>query len=85
MIYSINKSYVAVVASAAAGVATGVGAVAVVSAAGTVTGLSAAGITSGLAAVGATVGGGMVAGVAVCALAPVAVAVSVYALVSWLW
>lgn len=54
------------------GVLGAAGAVAAVSATGTVAGLSAAGITSGLAAVGTVIGGGMVAGVAVLAFAPVA-------------
>lgn len=61
--------------SAGAGAVLGSGgAVATVAAAGSVTGLSAAGITSGLAAIGGVVGGGMAAGVAVVAAAPIATA-----------
>jgi hypothetical protein len=61
-------------AGAAAGTAGGVAAISV---AGTTAGLSAAGITSGLAAIGGTVGGGMAAGTAVVAAAPVAAAAAV--------
>ena len=53
------------------------GGVATISAAGSVAGLSAAGITSGLAAIGGTVGGGMAAGTAIVAAAPVAAAAAV--------
>jgi len=71
-------------AGAAAGTA---GGVAAVSAMGTTAGLSAAGITSGLAAVGGTVGGGMAAGAAITAAAPVAAAAAVgyglYKAVKW--
>ena len=70
---------------AAAGTA---GSIAAVSAMGTTAGLSAAGITSGLAAIGGTVGGGMAAGVAITAAAPVAAAAVVgyglYKVVKWL-
>jgi hypothetical protein len=59
-----------------AGAATA-GGIATVSAAGTTAGLSAAGITSGLAAVGGSVGGGMVAGTAIVAAAPVAAAAAI--------
>ncbi len=59
---------------AAAGTA---GGVAAISAAGTTAGLSAAGISSGLAAIGSTVGGGMAAGTALVAAAPVAAAATV--------
>ena len=69
-------------ASAAAGTA---GGVAVISAAGTTAGLSAAGVTSGLAAIGGTVGGGMAAGTAVVAAAPVAAAAVVGYTVYKLW
>ncbi len=48
------------------------GMIALISAMG-VPGLSAAGIASGLAAIGALVGGGMVAGIAVCSAAPLVV------------
>lgn len=48
------------------------GMIALISACG-VPGLSAAGIASGLAAIGALVGGGMVAGIAVCSAAPIVV------------
>ncbi len=50
------------------------GGIATVSAAGATTGLSAAGITSGLATIGGTVGGGMAAGTALVAAAPVVAA-----------
>ena len=53
------------------------GGIAAVSAAGATTGLSATGITSGLAAVGGTVGGGMAAGTALVAAAPVVAAAGV--------
>lgn len=70
---------------AAAGTA---GGIAAVSAAGTTAGLSAAGITSGLSAIGAGVGGGMAAGTAVVAAAPVAAAAAVgygaYKLWQWI-
>ena len=74
---------VASYAGAAVGTAGALGAVA---AAGTA-GISAAGITSGLAAIGATVGGGMAAGVAVTAAAPIAVAMGAgYGLYkAWKW
>ena len=72
---------------AGAGAAT-VGGIAAVSAAGTTAGLSAAGITSGLAAIGGTVGGGMAAGTAVVAAAPVAAAAAagygIYKFTKWL-
>lgn len=71
-------------AGAAAGTA---GGIAAVSSMGTVAGLSGAGITSGLAALGGTVGGGMAAGAAITAAAPVAVAAAVgfglYKAVKW--
>ena len=66
-----DKAKVTAGASGAGGVAASVAAV---GAAGTVTGFSAAGITSGLAAIGAVVGGGMAAGLAVTAAAPLACA-----------
>jgi hypothetical protein len=70
---------------AAAGTA---GSVAAISAAGTTAGLSAAGISSGLAAIGGTVGGGMAAGTALVAAAPVAAAATVgygaYKLWKWI-
>jgi hypothetical protein len=44
----------------------------------TVSGLGATGITSGLAAIGGTVGGGMAAGLAITAVAPLAVAGGVF-------
>ena len=76
-----KASYVGAAAGATSGVAA-------VSAAGTTAGLSAAGITSGLAAIGGTVGGGMAAGVAVTAAAPVAAAgavgYGVYKFFQWL-
>lgn len=53
------------------------GMIAVISACG-VPGLSAAGIASGLATVGALVGGGMVAGIAVCSAAPLVVGGALY-------
>jgi hypothetical protein len=49
-----------------------------------VPGLGAAGVTSGLAAVGSVVGGGMVAGLAVTAAAPLAVGAAAYGLYKWL-
>ena len=55
------------------------GMIAVISAAG-VPGLSAAGIASGLAAIGALVGGGMVAGIALCSAAPLVVGGTLYAI-----
>ena len=68
------------------GVAAGtVGSIAAVSATGSVAGLSAAGITSGLAAIGGTVGGGMAAGIAVTAAAPVAAAAAVGYCVYKIW
>ena len=61
------------VIAGAAGAATGAGAAAGGVVAGAAAGTSgAAAITSGLAAVGSVVGGGMVAGIAVCMAAPVA-------------
>ena len=53
------------------------GMIAAISALG-VPGLSAAGIASGLAAIGALVGGGMVAGIAICATAPLVVGATLY-------
>lgn len=47
-------------------------------------GTSAAAITTGLATVGSVVGGGMLAGVAVCAAAPLAIGGAVYGLYRWL-
>ena len=54
------------------------GMIGLISASGVVAGLSAAGITSGLAAIGAIVGGGMVAGIACVAVAPVVAGVIIY-------
>lgn len=54
------------------------GMISLISASGVVVGLSAAGVTSGLAAIGAVVGGGMVAGIACVALAPIAVGILIY-------
>lgn len=75
----------ATVAGATAATAGGVAAIGV---AGTTAGLSAAGITSGLAAIGGTVGGGMAAGTAIVAAAPVAAAAAVglgaYKLFKWI-
>lgn len=53
------------------------GMIAVISACG-VPGLSAAGIASGLATIGSLVGGGMVAGIAVCCTAPLVVGGALY-------
>lgn len=50
---------------------------------GAVSGLGAAGITSGLATVGSVVGGGMAAGLAVTAAAPVAIGAAAYGLYKW--
>lgn len=49
------------------------GMISLISASGVVAGLSAAGITSGLAAIGGIIGGGMLAGIAVVAAAPLVV------------
>ncbi len=72
------------VAGAAAGTATGIGAV---GAAGTVSGLSAAGISSGLAAIGGVAGGGMAAGTAIVITGPAVAAAAggygVYRTVRW--
>jgi len=64
---------------AGAGVAGSVGTVVAVGG-----GTSAAAITTGLAAVGGVVGGGMLAGIAVCAAAPLAIGGVCYGLVKWL-
>jgi hypothetical protein len=75
-------------ATVAGAVGATAGGIAAVSAAGTTAGLSAAGITSGLAAIGGTVGGGMAAGTAIVAAAPVAAATAVgygiYKFAKWL-
>jgi DNA-binding XRE family transcriptional regulator len=68
------SEYIGTTGGAAAGVG---GAIAAVSAAGAVGGLSAAGITSGLAAIG----GGMLGGIAVVAVLPLAVGAAGYGLV----
>jgi hypothetical protein len=65
---------------AAAGAA---GSVSTVAAVGAVGGLGAAGITSGLATVGSVVGGGMAAGLAVTAAAPIAIGAAAYGLYKW--
>lgn len=57
--------------------ATTIGGIATISTAGITSGLSATGISSGLAAIGGTVGGGMAAGVAVVASAPVVAAAGI--------
>ena len=62
--------------------ATAVGTVGAVTAIGG--GTSAAAITTGLATIGGVVGGGMLAGVAVCAAAPLAVGGAIYGLYKWL-
>ena len=80
----MNTDDEAKVAGAVGGVAGAAGAVGTVAAAGSVAGLGAAGITSGLAAVGSVVGGGMVAGLAVTAAAPVAIGAAAYGLYKWL-
>lgn len=80
----VKKEKQAVVVGTVGGIA-GVGAsVGAVSAAGTVSGLGAAGVTSGLAAIGGMVGGGMVAGLAVTAAAPLAIGGCTYGLYKWL-
>lgn len=56
------------------------GSIGAVSAAGSVAGLSAAGVTSGLAAIG----GGMVAGLAITAAAPLAIGAGIYGIYKWL-
>jgi hypothetical protein len=73
----------AIVAATGAAVG-GASAIGTIAAAGAVTGLSAAGVTSGLAAVGSVIGGGMVAGLAVTAAAPLAVGAAAYGLFKWL-
>ncbi len=65
-----GSSYVGAGAATAGGIAT-------ISAAGTTAGLSAAGISSGLAAIGTTVGGGMAAGTAIVAAAPVVASIAI--------
>lgn len=73
-----EKSEMAAKFIAAGGSTMTVGAsIAAISALG-VPGLSAAGIASGLAAIGAFVGGGMVAGIAICATAPLVVGATLY-------
>jgi hypothetical protein len=69
----------------AAGVGAGLGAAGAVGTVSTlgVAGLGATGITSGLAAVGSVVGGGMAAGLAVTAAAPLAVGAAAYGLYKW--
>jgi len=61
------------------------GDIAAISSMGAVSGLGGAGITSGLAAIGSLVGGGMVAGVAVTAVAPAVAAVTVDAGLSYIF
>lgn len=56
------------------------GMISLISAPGVVAGLSAAGITSGLAAIGGIIGGGMLAGIAVVAAAPLVVGAILYSL-----
>ena len=56
------------------------GMISLISASGVVAGLSAAGITSGLAAIGGIIGGGMLAGIAVVAAAPLVVGTILYSL-----
>lgn len=69
------------IASAGAGAAVGGATVfTAVATTGSVAGLSATGVTSGLAAVGSLIGGGMVAGIAVTAAAPILTGVAGYAL-----
>ena len=75
-----NNGIKAAAAGAAAGSA---GAVAAVAATG-VTGLGATGIVSGLATVGSVVGGGMVAGLAITAAAPLVAGGAAYGLYKWL-
>lgn len=71
------------VAGAVSGLGGVGGSIGVVSAAGTVAGLSAAGVTSGLAAIGGVVGGGMVAGLAITAAAPLAIGAGAYGIFKW--
>ena len=70
-----------ILASGGSSVITAGGMIGLISVSGIVPGLSAAGVTSGLAAIGAMVGGGMVAGIASVALAPIAVGIGVIFLV----
>lgn len=74
-----EKATVSGVGGAAVTAAGSVGAVTVIGG-----GTSAAAITSGLATIGSLVGGGMLAGVAVCAAAPLAVGGAIYGLCKWL-
>ena len=70
----MSESKAGVATTAAGGIAGAAGSVGAVAVSGTVSGLGAAGITSGLAAIGSVVGGGMAAGLAVVAIAPLATA-----------
>ncbi|WP_419470439.1 hypothetical protein [Candidatus Kuenenia sp.] len=82
-----GSSVVGVMASTGTGAVAGAGGAVTAVAVGGVSGLGATGITSGLAAVGTVVGGGMAAGLAVVAAAPIAAAgagYGVYKLVKWL-
>ena len=79
-----EKEVGAAKAGATGAVVGAAGSVGTVAAAGTVTGLGATGITSGLAAVGSVAGGGMAAGLAITAAAPLLAAGVGYGLYKWL-
>jgi len=72
-----------ITAAASGAVIGSTGAITAVSTLG-VSGLAATGITSGLAAVGSLVGGGMLAGLAVTAAAPLAGGATVYGIYKWI-
>lgn len=71
---------VAKIMASGGSVCTVAGMISLISASGVVAGLSAAGITSGLAAIGGIIGGGMLAGIAVVAAAPLVVGAILYSL-----
>lgn len=71
---------VAKIMASGGSVCTVAGMISLISASGVVAGLSAAGITSGLAAIGGIIGGGMLAGIAVVAAAPLVVEYIVFSL-----
>ena len=78
----MNNEEKATLSGVGGGAATAAGTIGAVTALGG--GTSAAAITTGLATIGGAVGGGMLAGVAVCAAAPLAVGGAVYGLYKWL-
>lgn len=82
MLDNLDDDVKAAAATGAGAVTGAAGAVGAVSTMG-VAGLGATGITSGLAAVGGLVGGGMAAGLAVTAAAPLAIGAIGYGLYKW--